>query len=54
MDELGGSGLHVSISLARERNSECRKRTLRDFLQPMINWIAESAARKGGVKDSNK
>ena len=36
-----GSGLHVSVS-ARERDSEHWNITLSDFLQPMIDWIAES------------
>jgi hypothetical protein len=41
MDELRESGLHVSVS-ARERDSERWNITLSDFLQPMIDWIAES------------
>jgi hypothetical protein len=53
MHELRKSGLHISVS-ARERDSEHWERTLSDFLQPMIDWIAESAARERAARDSNK
>ena len=52
MDELRESGLPANVftSPARERDSERWNRTLRDFMQPMIDWI--SAARERGGRDN--
>lgn len=54
MDEPRESGLHGSIWPARELDSERWNRTFSDLLQPMIDWVAESAAREDGAKDRNK
>ncbi len=53
MDELRESGLHVSIAPAQKRDSERWNRTLSDFLQPMIDWIAESQP-EAGTRGSRK
>jgi hypothetical protein len=44
----------TSPSLLASATPSIGNRTLSDFLQPMIDWIAESAARERAARDSNK